>query len=374
MEDGMKALALVDAPDHVCCRYRIQAFQPALEAAGWSLTVEGLGSGAWERMRQLRRAALFDAVVLQRKLLPSWQVGLLRRQARWLIFDFDDAVLYRDSYDPRGPLSRRRQERFARTVRAADVVLAGNSFLAECARKALRSRTRVRARAVSSRPAKIQDAALTTDQFQDRQVQSGLKIRVVPTCVDPAKYEVEVRAERSSFDLVWIGSSSTLQGLERERPLLERIASEVPGVRLRLICDRFAGFGPLTVVPIPWSEATEPRDLAEGDVGISMVPDDLWSRGKCGLKVLQYEAACLPVVASRVGVHPTMVRDGWNGFLAGTPAEWVACIRTLARDPGLRERLGRQARADVAVRYGVARWSPAFVAAVAGARDQSQAA
>ena len=33
-EDGMKSLALAEAPDHVCLRYRIRAFEPSLIAAG----------------------------------------------------------------------------------------------------------------------------------------------------------------------------------------------------------------------------------------------------------------------------------------------------------------------------------------------------
>ncbi len=103
-EDGMKALALVDAPDHVCCRYRIQAFAPALEEAGWSIAVEGLARNPTARAFQLRRAGRFDAVILQRKLLPGWQFHILRRAATRLLFDFDDAVQYRDSYDARGPL------------------------------------------------------------------------------------------------------------------------------------------------------------------------------------------------------------------------------------------------------------------------------
>ena len=99
----MNLLALVESPDHVCCRYRIRAFAPALQEAGWSLTCEGLERGPFARAFQLRRAARFDAVVLQRKLLPAWQLRILRRAARRLVFDFDDAVLFRDSNDPRGP-------------------------------------------------------------------------------------------------------------------------------------------------------------------------------------------------------------------------------------------------------------------------------
>ncbi|MEO6808178.1 MAG: glycosyltransferase family 4 protein [Isosphaeraceae bacterium] len=331
----MKALALVEAPDHVCCRYRVRAFEPTLAASGWTLTVQGLAQGPAGRWAQLRRAGEFDAVVLQRKLLPAWQLHTLRRATRRLIFDYDDAVLYRDSYDPRGPHCPRRASRFARTVRLADVVLAGNGFLADCARKA-------GARAE--------------------------RVRVLPTCVDPELYRPKGEpTTKGPVQLVWIGSSSTLQGLERQRPLLERLGLEVPGLQLRLICDRFPRFDPLPVLSIPWSEPGEADAIAGGDLGITWVPDDLWSRGKCGLKVLQYQAAGLPVVANPVGVHPLLVQHGVNGLLADTPDEWVRAIQALTVDPSLRSRLGREARTSVEVHYSVATWAPAFVAALTGA-------
>lgn len=334
----MKGLALVDAPDHVCCRYRLRAFEPALRAAGWTLTAQALAGRTFGRLAQLSRVGEFDAVILQRKLLPRWQLALLRRNARRLVFDFDDAVLYRDSYDRRGPHSRRRADRFAQTVRWADTVIAGNDFLADCALRA------------GARPEHVQ---------------------VIPTCIETGKYRSARPAhDAPGLDLVWIGSSSTLQGLEQRRPLWERIGHEVPGVRLRVICDRFPAFNGLPVVVVPWSEATEAADLAAGDVGISWVPDDLWSRGKCGLKVLQYQAAGLPVLANPVGVHPEMIEPGVSGFLPNTDDEWVEAVRTLAGDPRLRTRMRLAARANVDAYYSVTAWSAAFVAAVAepGAR------
>lgn len=332
----MKALALVEAPDHVCCRYRVLAFEPALAASGWTLTVQGLAPKPAGRWAQLRRAGEFDAVVLQRKLLPAWQLHALRRSARRLIFDFDDAVLYRDSYDRRGPHCARRASRFARTVRLADVVVAGNDFLAGCAREA------------GARPERV---------------------RVLPTCVDTTLYRPKPPepATEGPVRMVWIGSSSTLQGLERQRPLLERLGREVPGLQLRLICDRFPRFDPLPVVGVPWSRSGEAEAVATGDLGITWIPDDLWSPGKCGLKVLQYQAAGLPVVANPVGVHPLLVRHGINGLLASSPEEWVKAIQTLAADPGLRARMGQAARASVEARDSVAARAPAFVAVVAGA-------
>ncbi len=129
----MKLLALVESANHVCCRYRIRAFGPALNDAGWSLACEGFDQASLLRPFQLRRAAEFDSVILQRKLLPGWQLRALRKSARHLVYDFDDAVLFRDSYDRRGQESRWRTRRFARTVCMVDTVVAGNDFLADCA-------------------------------------------------------------------------------------------------------------------------------------------------------------------------------------------------------------------------------------------------
>jgi glycosyltransferase involved in cell wall biosynthesis len=46
-----------------------------------------------------------------------------------------------------------------------------------------------------------------------------------------------------------------------------------------------------------WSEETEVKDIKDFDVGIMPLPDDPWSRGKCGYKLVQYMACGVPVVA-----------------------------------------------------------------------------
>lgn len=329
----MKVLALVEAPDHVCCRYRVRAFAEALAAAGWSLTIEGLARGALARPRQLRRARQFDAVILQRKLLNPWEMALLRRASRRLIFDLDDAVFWRDSYHPKGVRCPARERRFAHLVRQADAVLAGNDFLV------------------------------------GRSLLAGTApevVRRLPTCVEPGHYPIRVPEPGSPVRLVWIGSSSTLRGLEDQRSLWDRIGREVPGVILRIICDRAPEFGALPVEFVPWSEPTEAQALAECDIGIAWMPDDLWSRGKCGLKVLQYLAAGLPVVANPVGVHPEMIANHHSGILGANEDDWVEAVTRLVGDWELRRRMGAAARNVVEQSFAVDRWASTFVEAVTG--------
>jgi glycosyltransferase involved in cell wall biosynthesis len=328
----MNLLALVESPSHVCCRYRIRAFETALHKAGWALTCVALKRGAIGRSLQLPQASQFDSVILQRKLLPGWQLRILRRSARHLVFDFDDAVGYRDSYDRRGPQCPKRQRRFEQTVRAADTIIAGNDFLADCALRA---------------GAKVE------------------RVRVIPTCVEPANYPLAQHANSSGpLDLVWIGSSSTLRGLEESRVIWQRLAEAIPHLRLRVICDRFPGTFPLELEPVRWHAETEARELAAGQIGISWLPDDPWSRGKCGLKVLQYQAAGLPVVANPVGVHCEVVSTGQTGFLATTPDDWALAIGVLARDHALRQQMGRAGRQHVETDYSLSAWSETFVTSV----------
>ncbi len=316
----MKQLvALVESPDHVCVRYRLAAFRPAMQAAGWNLDLMPLPKRPFGRLSLLRQLRWADAVLVQRKLVPRLEINLLRRAVRTLLFDFDDAIWLRDSYAPKGLDAPRRAYRFAAVVHAADRVLAGNDYLAAEARM-----------------------HTTAD-----------RVTVLPTCVAPAAYPQATHAG-DRVRLVWVGSGSTLKGLDRFRPTLEAIGKAVPGLTLRLVCDQFLSFDHLTVERVNWKQDTEAADIAACDIGIGWVPDDRWSRGKCGLKLLQYHAAGLPVVANPVGVQADMVTDGVTGFQTTTTDEWVAAVKKLADDAALRKALGANGRRQVAERYSVA--------------------
>jgi glycosyltransferase involved in cell wall biosynthesis len=323
----MRIVALVKSPEHVCCRYRVAAFRGPLERAGHRLDIRAWPSFWLSRLLLYRHLQQADVVLVQRKLLPAWQLRLIRRRVRWLIYDFDDAIFLRNSYDPRGHDSPVRSHRFDEMVRQADVVVAGNEFLRE----------------------------------QAAPVTSPKRIHVIPTCVDVSRYpQAQHAPDQRPVQLAWIGSINTIKGLERLTPVLEALGKTVAGLQLKVICDRSLTLQHLDVSFVPWSEGTEGAELAGADIGISWLPDDPWSRGKCGLKVLQYMAAGLPVVANPVGMQAQLVRHGETGLLVRTAAEWADAIRRLAADPALRRAMGRAGRSWVEkeydVRLGAARW------------------
>lgn len=315
----MRLVALVESENHVCCRYRLAAFRYHFVEAGHQLDILPLPATPFQRLTIGRGLEDAGAVIIQRKLLPRWTVALLRRRVRRLIFDFDDAVWLRDSYSSRGFDDPKRTSRFRAIIRACDLVVAGNEFLAEEARR------------------------YTSED----------RIIVIPTCVEPTSYPVSSHSQHDEPQLVWIGSASTLRGLERFTQTLSAVGSSIPGIRLKLICDRFLQIPHLAIDTCAWRQETESGEIAAADIGISWVPDDPWSRGKCGLKILQYQAAGLPVVANPVGVHANMVLDGVTGFTASTTEEWVGAIARLANNSELRRRLGVAGRQQVEIRYSV---------------------
>jgi glycosyltransferase involved in cell wall biosynthesis len=75
------------------------------------------------------------------------------------------------------------------------------------------------------------------------------------------------------------------------------------------------------------------------------------------VSVIEALAAELPVVATRVGGVPDVVRDGEDGFLvdAGATDDLADRLAQLARDPALRARMGKQGRERVLPRYAVDR-------------------
>ncbi len=315
----MRITAFVKSLDNVCCRYRLAAYRPFLEEAGHRLELRPWPRDWWSRLWLRRQIGRTDAIILQRRLPNLRQLSLLRQAADFLLYDFDDAVFSRDSFSAPKPYVTGRAEAFANVVRAAHAVVAGNHFLQE-------------------------HAALWT---------SPERIRLIPTCLKPDAYPRARHERRGGTQLVWIGSASTLPALNEIRPLLEKLGRGNQGLEFKMICDRFLKLKHMPVINRPWCEADESAQLAAADIGISWLPDDLWSQGKCGLKILQYMAAGLPVVANPVGVQSELVRDGETGFLARSAQEWEEAILSLAGDPTLRKRMGEAGRAFVEAHYHV---------------------
>lgn len=313
-----RVLVITNNLQQASFRLRIQALSEGLRRRGVCFDIHLRPREVLARRRLLKSAADYDAVLLQRKMLDPLDTRLLRKKARKLFFDVDDAVMYHSR--PIGPLKRwQTWRRFLATARYADLVVAGNEYLADLFRR------------------------------------HGARAIVLPTIVDPAHYQVKSHTACDAPALVWIGSKSTLPYLRQFAPALADAKKRVPSLRLITIADQPLTDAPIPVEHVPWSEQTESAALCRGDIGIAPTPRDRWTLGKCGFKIVQYMAAGLPVIGSPVGANSEIVAPGETGFLPEDPAEWADAVAVLAGDPAKRQAMGTAARKRVEEHFSITR-------------------
>lgn len=303
-------------------RLRILPLADRLRQRGWKVTTWEISNSLFSRAGLLHAAGHHDVVLLQKKLFPAVFVTLLRRTNPNLIFDVDDAVMFHEL--ERGEVvTGNFFRRFAAIAAASRVVVTGNAYLAEFA-SAARGMDQ---RAVTILPTPIDTSALAAK-----------------TCYDSLDGPV----------IGWMGTKGNLHQLKPLAPLLCDLQAQIPTLRLRVLADRGLELPGVNIDNKPWTAAGEADDLRNFDIGIMPLEDNLWNRGKGGFKLLQYMAAGLPAIASPVGINADIVRHGENGFLARTEAEWHDTLLTLARDHGLRQRIGLAARTTIEESYSLA--------------------
>lgn len=312
MRDARIRLLLVYQDERLASsRIRVLEMAPWLERLGAEVECRAYPEGPAQWRALLARAASADVVLLQKKLPGILAAALLRRLRAPLVFDFDDAIPLRQH--PRGGVfeSATRARRFARVVRAARAIVAGNEHLAK----------------LCGRPPE--------------------DVLVCPSAVPT---DVPLRWERPANALArigWIGGRGNLDQLEELAAPLGRLAQRHELCFVVISDERPRAWRACPLEWIPWSAQDQGRELARLDIGVMPLADTPWNRGKCAYKLLQYMATGVACVVSPVGMNAQVVEPARNGLLADTPEAWERALERLLSDPALRDALGRAGRSTV---------------------------
>ncbi|MBP9081279.1 MAG: glycosyltransferase family 4 protein [Flavobacteriales bacterium] len=283
-----------------------------------------------KRRLDVARMNDFDIIFISREALmtrSTWFERAFRNGRAKIIYDFDDSVWLSNVSE-----ANRRwgwvkdASKTSKLIALADLVFAGNNYLAEYARK-----------------------------YNER-------VQVVATTIDTDEYLPRTERPEGPVVIGWSGSITTIRHFKYAVPALLKLKAKYGDrIAFRVVGDGNFHHAELGITGLPWRKESELDDLRAMDIGIMPLPDDEWARGKCGLKGLQYMALGIPTLMSPVGVNTEIIQHGVNGFLPASEVEWVDQISRLVEDADLRARLGAEARRTVEERYSVKAWQGTYL-------------
>jgi glycosyltransferase involved in cell wall biosynthesis len=266
-------------------------------------------------------ASRFEFIFVHREIAPigppifEWLIAKVFKKK--IIYDFDDAIWLTDRSNESRVLSFIKwRQKVGAIIRWSYKVSCGNSYLSTFAR------------------------------------QANSNVIVNPTTIDtvglhnPALYP-HADNKKKNIVIGWTGSHSTLKYLEESTPILSQIEKTFSNVEFAVIADREPSMRLERFRFIPWNSESEIQDLMMFDIGIMPLPDDQWSKGKCGFKALQYMSLGIPAVASPVGVNINIIDHGQNG--------------RLIEDKSLRKKMGNHGREKIIRNYSVSSNSGLFL-------------
>jgi hypothetical protein len=135
-------------------------------------------------------------------------------------------------------------------------------------------------------------------------------------------------------------------------------AHKETGLRLRVVSAGRRQLGSLDAMVdrVNWRFDTFGSQLCTADFGIMPLLNNVWTRGKCAYKLLQYGAAGLPLVGDPVGASAEVL-DVAGGVAPRNSSEWADALIELVRaSPAERATMGHAARVKVAERYSYGAW------------------
>ncbi len=271
----------------------------------------------------------YDIVFVQRE---AFMLGTAFFEKRFknhskLIFDFDDAIWKMNVSEGNKSLSfLKNPSKTAEIIKIADLVFAGNNYLAEYA------------------------------------LRYNPNVKVVPTTVDLEEYQKIPCPNKDAILIGWIGSPTTIPYLDLVIPAFKILRQKYGSkIQFRVVGDPNFKVNDLDIQSVAWKKEEEVKELSCFDIGVMPLTDDEWSKGKCGFKGLQYMAFQVATIMSPVGVNLEIIQDGENGYLASSTDEWVDKISLLIDNPELRQRVGQSGFNTVQQKYSKQVWQNRYI-------------
>jgi glycosyltransferase involved in cell wall biosynthesis len=271
----------------------------------------------------------YDRVLINREAFPTFglffELLICKGFKKKLIYDFDDAIWIPNVSEGNKKLKFLKSfSKFGEIMKMADIVIAGNSYLADYAKEKNRNTF------------------------------------IIPSCIDLDLYTLKptIKKKNEQICIGWCGSESTLQYLLSIKEILLMIQKKYGNkVYFKIIGSRDdITINGLQLKSVKWTKQNEVEELREFDIGIMPLTNDEWVKGKCSMKGIQYMGLAIPTIMSAVGMNTEVIINNENGYLAKTENDWLEYLSNLIEDNVLRNRFGIAGRKVIEERYSIQVW------------------
>jgi glycosyltransferase involved in cell wall biosynthesis len=174
-------------------------------------------------------------------------------------------------------------------------------------------------------------------------------VRPVPIGIDAKEFRPNEVQASEAISVVFLGNFLHLPNIEAARFLVREIAPRFPDLRFRIAGSpllELAQAGPNVELA---GHIPDTRTLYHSPNTIVVAP--LFSGTGQRVKLLEAFSMACPVVTTRVGAMGFPVEPGVNMLIAETTEEFAGALRRLIAEPGLRRRMGDNARTMILDRF-----------------------
>jgi glycosyltransferase involved in cell wall biosynthesis len=275
-----------------------------------------------QRKKELKSIAEYDLVLIYREAILTGSTFFEKKSAKLgvpILFDFDDAIWVKDVSEGNQRLSfLKNANKIKEILPLCKHVVAGNRYLRDFALKFNKS------------------------------------VSIIPSTIDTDKYKEIKQFKEGLVTIGWVGSHTTIKHFETIVPILMKLKEKYKDkIEFKVIGDPVYYNSDLGIDGMAWDNSKEVEFFNMLDIGVMPLPENEWTKGKCGMKGLLYMSVNTPAVMSSVGMNSEIIENGVNGFLADTAEEWFEVLSKLIEDENLRKSIGLAGRKTVEEKYSM---------------------
>lgn len=261
----------------------------------------------------------YKVVFLQRTSFPFRLEKLLQMVNENIIFDLDDAIFLPDTKG-KGFISRIKE--YSKSTEVANIL-------------------------------KVSKCAIVENEYIRTYAQRYCRtVFLIPGPIDTKRNFVKQKKDNGELSIGWIGSPSTAIYLNTINTVFKNL-SEKYRIKINLIGAGQYNLNGVKIINDNWHLNKEVEQLQSFDIGIMPMPNNEWTRGKLGCKMLQYMSVGVPTVASYTETNAEAIENGKNGFLVNSEKDWIEKLSLLIENYDLRRSIGLAGRCTAEEKFSL---------------------